>query len=513
MPKIMARQERSAAYKERDKLRAREKRKAARMVNPAKTTRIFTCKQCSSEWETAELGNFKLCPPCRGIVEEIDLRSEEERRQKVCPECQASFKDETDKFVQHYCNEECRRRAKLKRSGKVSTKGFLADRTLTCIGCMTMFTPKRDNQIYCTVSCRDVVYGNPSLESRAKHCKVTGEAFLDTSLRNNRQYAIEEARKRVGVKVDAARLPHDSEHTEVKRMRRERSGLGGRIDDIRTLRKYTASWWGRASETIFSVYRRDADDMVLEYGATSPFDFYDEDLGRVEVRGRVRTKSPEGADMWVFHLYGLFESCDHVFFIGYSPKKDLVEHIWVIPSAKVSSTSVRFVPSSKHYQWAQYDVAAKWGLSRANAVLAQLHSLPEPERPTDRFAWMDDPKQFEGDSPPHRGRRGEFLYQEMYPMSIDTNRQEGPNSLWDFLDPDGTKINVKTSRYHKSRHRWSFAVGRTTDNKCDVFSCICLAEDAKTVLREYRIPVAVWGDRRTLHIFENSLMWEPYRTI
>ena len=495
-------------YKREDAERARLARQRYREEHPAKTTRTFTCKSCGQPWSTEEKGNFSTCPQCKE-------KAESEKRTKTCPYCKSTFLDETTHLSQTYCNVECRRRAKLERLGKLPPGGFLADQELICPTCLRPFTPVRGNQVYCSDECRLGAYSEEKLEGRSKECPDTGQPFFDDSLKNNRKFVPNQSRERLGVKVDPTREPNQSLRLGEHRRGHIRSGLGGRIDDIKTLKKGTTCWWGRASEVIFSVYRAKARDLILEFGNRSPYDFEDPEFGRVEVRGTTERDSPQGRPMWLFVVHGLRQSCDHIFFVGYSRDKSRVEHLWLIPSSDIPEALIRFCPSSSEYRWGQWDVSQKWGLMLAGSTLKDLLDLPEPERSSDRYAWMDDPTQFENPlAPGHRGRKGEFFYRLRYPASKDLNRELGSGAPYDFEDSDGTKVNVKISKRKKEpghSDKWSFCLGHTIEHQCDTYSCLCLDSDEKTVIAEYRIPVSAWGDRRTIHIYVSGGQWDEFR--
>lgn len=498
-PKVPYRQ--TEEYRQREAARARVKRAKHREQHPAKTSRVFTCGSCGKRWETSEPGNFRTCSDCKQKVED-------QKRVKTCSQCGETFRDETQRLVQKYCNEECRRRAKVERSGKFPPGGFLADQERLCEACGNVFTPNRWNHTYCSEECR-----MGRLEARTKVCPDTGEVFFDDSPKNNRRYVPERARERIGVKVDPGREPATSDHMEAHRKNRVRSGDGGRIDDISTLKKHTSSWWGRVSETIFAVYRPKAQDMVLEYSNRSPYDFDDLELGKVEVRGMAAKPSPQGRPMWAYATHGLRVSCDHAFLVGYSADKTSVEHLWLVPSEDLPESLIRLAPGSQEYRGGKWDVTAEWGLMLANGTLKDLHDLPEVKRP-EKYAWMDDPEQFGDRVAWHRGRKGEFLYLQRYPNSRDMNRELGPNAPFDFTDLDGMTVNAKVSKLKRRVRRsdkWSFCLGNTKTHQCDIYSCLCLAEDGKTVLSEYRIPASVWGDRRTIHIYASGGQWEPFK--
>jgi hypothetical protein len=494
-------------YKKEDADRARLARQRYREDHPAKTTRTFTCKSCGKPWSTEEKGNFSTCPQCKA-------NAESEKRTKTCPYCKGTFLDTTTHLSQTYCNVECRRRAKLERLGQLPPGGFLADQELTCPICQKSFTPVRGNQVYCADECRLGAYSEEKLESRSKECLDTGQLFFDDSPKNNRKFVSSQSRERLGIKLDPTREPSLSPRLGERRRGHLRSGLGGRIDDIKTLKKATTCWWGRASEVIFSVYRAKAKDLVLEFGNRSPYDFEDPEFGRIEVRGTTERDSPQGRPMWLFVVHGLRQSCDYVLFVGYSRDKNRVEHLWFIPSSDIPEALVRFCPSSSEYRWAQWDVSQKWGLMLADSTLKDLLDLPEPERSPDRYAWMDDPSQFSTEAPGHRGRKGEFMYRLRYPTSKDLNRELGSGAPYDFEDFDGIKVNVKVSKRKRElghSDKWSFCLGASRLHQCDIYSCLCLDSDEKTIIAEYRIPVSAWGDRRTIHIYVSGGQWDQFR--
>ena len=76
-----------------------------------------------------------------------------------------------------------------------------------------------------------------------------------------------------------------SRSVESRRKQQVQTGKAGRIDDIRTMKKYTCSWWGRVSELIFQAYFPHAEDMNIKHGCTHPYDFQDDALGCVDVKG------------------------------------------------------------------------------------------------------------------------------------------------------------------------------------------------------------------------------------
>ena len=469
--------------------------------------RTFTCQACKQSWGTNAKGNFRTCPSCKESAETA-------KRTKQCLYCKNPFKDDTVRLVRRYCSEECQYRAKATRAGLVTEEGFLADRVLQCLKCTKDFTPVRANQVYCGDECRLATYSDEKLGHRYKICPISKEPFFDESPKNNRQFTDQVARERVNKKVGATRLPGISKRTEERRFERVRSGDGGRVDDIGTLRKYTATWWGRASEVIFAAYRPSAADMVVLAGNKSPYDFQDPEFGRVDVRGGVEEVSPQGRSMWTVDTTGLHLSADYVFLVGFNKGKTNVRYLWLFST---SESVGRFAPGSCEYRGGQWDISEKWGLAKANETLASLHALPEPDwvlHPIeDRYAWLDDPVNFATEAPAHIGRRGELLYRRRYPTSKDLNREFGPTYPYDFLDSDGTKVNVKTSLPDEGRLRWRFSLGDAIkhEHRCDMYACLGLNASGDEVFAEYRIPAHAWGSRKTINIYENGREWEEFR--
>jgi hypothetical protein len=220
--------------------------------------------------------------------------------------------------------------------------------------------------------------------------------------------------------------------------------------------------------------------------------------------------------MWAFNVAGLAQSCDHAFLVGYSEDRTKVEYLWLIPKIDLEHLSMRMAPGSNEYRGGRWEVTSEWGLEKANAKLVELCALPEPKRPEDRFAWMDDESNLDDKAPGHRGRKGEILYGRKYPESEDMNRKYGSTYSFDFLDFNGAKVNVKSAKRTVKKGgavcKWSFSRGardHELGHRCDIYSCLCLA-DGKTVLKEYRIPASAWADKRTIHIYESGGQWERW---
>lgn len=494
--------------------RARKNRLKNRKEGPV--VRTFTCETegCGTVWKTEQPGVWRFCPRCQVTREQAARDEERVRRTKVCAyeDCGLEFEDESTKNGQKFCSTECRRRSKvIRRNGPVE---FLAEQVRQCECCGAEYTPTRGNQKFCGPACYVV---NQPLE-RDKTCKHCGKDFVDTSPNNNMRAHPECSRLKWGHKLNTKQKIDDSPNTQASRRLRVLHGDGGRIDDFSTLIKYTMTWWGRLGELIFQMYRPKAKDMNIEHGNRSPYDFEDPELGRVDVRTTTGRKSPEGRIMWAFSVSGLKQSCDHAFLVGLSEDQLKVEHLWLVPVKDLESHVMRMAPGSSSYRGDTWDVSSSWGLMMANTKLTESRALPEPERTDDRFAWMDDEANLNDSAPGHRGRKSELLYKGRYPTSEDMNRKHGSTYPFDFLDADGTKVNVKSSRRalkqgSATSYKWAFSRGAPDvrlGHRCDIYSCLCLSEDGVTILREYRIPAAAWADKRTIHIYESGSQWDEY---
>ncbi len=449
--------------------------------------RTFTCKLCGGQWKTESLGRFIFCDPCK-------ILKKEESHDKICVECKMPFVDPSIKNCTQYCSDVCRKRAKGARLG-LPEGYFLFDREMECItpGCGVRFTPKRANQIFCTLECRDSTVNKPV---RRKVCAECGESFFDDSLKNNRQ-----SHQVCPVDVPIKPKLH-SPHLEYNRQKRVEAGQGGRIDQIETLTKYTSTWWGRVGELIFSAYKPLAKDLNVLNGGRSPYDFEDPDLGRVDVktsRGRI---SPEGRLMWCFQFSGERNSCDHGFLIGLSQDCSEILRLWVVPQAALNLSLMRMAPGSKDYQGGQRDVSQIWGLDKGTRVLKDCLSLGG----CGEVSFEDTKENLSF----YQGRRGEMFYSFRYPSSRDMNKEVSGTHPYDFEDSDGTRVDVKTSKPHYQDNglKWSFTLlspkKLKKGHQCEVYSCLCLSDNGKSVLKEYRIPVSVLGARRAIHIYDKS---------
>lgn len=409
----------------------------------------------------------------------------------------------------------------MERAGRAPKGGYLSDRTYVCQNpaCGKSFVPDTSKQMFCSFDCRAKVYSGGD-NARQKKCAHCDQLFVDTSLNNNQRSHPKCSRETWGHKPNPTRSLEESSRLARRRHERVRLGDGGRLDDVGTMRKDTNTWWGRVSELVFAEYRHEAKDVNQTNGGRSPYDFDDPEYGRVDVRSAQERVSPQGRPMWVFQVGGLQESCDHAFLVGFAAGGGRVAYLWLVPATDLNASLMRMAPGSSKYAGGCWDVTSTWGTMVGDRVLARLRTLPDPVKPERRFEWVGDPANFTGDSPAHKGRRGEFLYKVRHPDSVDVNVQDGMLARHDFLDADGTRVNVKTSRYleridRPGVWRWSFSLlsnhQAVSGHQCDVYSCLCLDTTGTEVLRELRIPTAVIGTRRLIHVYDRpDDQWAPY---
>jgi hypothetical protein len=220
--------------------------------------------------------------------------------------------------------------------------------------------------------------------------------------------------------------------------------------------------------------------------------------------------------MWSYPVSGLKDSCDTAFLVGFN--NDRVERLWLYPSKDLNDNLVSLSPESSKYRGGPYELPSVSSYRTANRVLSD--ALANPDRnpqPGSSRDWYLDPQNLT-DSSPGRGRRAELLYQDRYPLSEDMNYTQGPHHPFDFLDPDGVRVDVKSSKkkYRGKRAKWSFSIlapgQKGRGHVCDVYSCLALSEDGSEIEHEFRIPFLAIGERRVIHISDNfsRSQWGKY---
>ena len=492
----------------------------------SKDTRTFTCTECSRKYEFSKQGGKSyLCPKCTSDRETLQAIEAESRKHKVCKytDCNSVFVDNTPKLGMDYCTVECRRRAKLQRTGQTPKSGFLVDQVQVCAlsTCNKQFKPGVATQVYCSDGCRLQVYSQTKLNLRTKKCRWCKQTFKDTSLKNNQKGHAQCSNVGFRSTRSSVGALYQSPNLFKKRGRRVRAGCGGRLDNIHTMTKHSQSWWGRVSELIYTTYRPQAQDMIIQHGVNAVYDFYDPELGKIDVKGIKQSMTKQGKPVWKVLVEDHKTTCDYIFLIGYTEDKTAIRHLWLIPKEDFTDHLMALSPTSSEYRGRGWEVTHDWGLMTGRTKLTELRALPNPVRPTDRNAYVADPRYFQGDSRTHRGRRAELWYKRHYPDSMDMNVRHGMHHPFDFTDADGTRVDVKSARRSPRQHqpnqlKWSFTCRnqhqrRLLHHQCDVYVCLCLDEGGR-FQHEYRIPVTAVGFRRVIHIYQGmGHKWEQYR--
>ena len=266
---------------------------------------------------------------------------------------------------------------------------------------------------------------------------------------------------------------------EARRRRRVKGLEGGRADDISTMKPFTNSWWGRVGELLFLHLYPDASDAVSEFGNRVPFDAQHRELGKVNVKTCGARKTPQGRLAWSFQIAGVRSSCDSAFLIGFSEAKDRVERGWSVPAARLPNTLKVMAPGSSEYS-GEHEVSAEdiALLDRKfQAILQGAPSYRAANRPTRVTVEYERVL---------LGQIGEAMYRRLHPES-DHVAARDPLSPFDFIDPDGVRVNVRVRRRSAAnRDRWTFF--RSSCGSSDAYFFIGLDPSAHEVEALLRVP-------------------------
>lgn len=367
-----------------------------------------------------------------------------------------------------YCHPEHRRREKLFRLGKVSDLSYFRKsdpvlgaenvqrRNRTCIVCSDSFilSQSEKNNNRCR-KCRG--------RAREKICKKCGAEFRDKSKKNTRRYCL------------------DCKNSPTRKIRKSDSSTNSSVSDFSTLKPFTNTWWGRLGEKIFNVFCPDSLDVVSTYGNASPYDADSLSYGRVDVKTSQASKNNGGKDTWSFQISGVTNNSDHAFLIAFSKDPIVISYIWLVPSKELPETLKVMTPGSCEYEGSEYELSQET-ISILNRHLKCLLSESLSTNPqTSRKAT---------EVPYERtllGRIGERFYAHLNPQSVHV-ALNNPTAKHDFLDPDGSKINVRARRpYVKNgRDRWTFF--RTESCDADVYHFLGLDFSGTKVEKVLRVP-------------------------
>lgn len=431
--------------------------------------RTFTCKECQNPWQTDLPGRFTTCPGCQEAQERA-------RRARPCTyrNCGRVFTDVSPKNGVKYCSAQCAHREKMYRSGRALDESYFRDNKSQSVGrkcrqCGGRFEPTPEDGA--CVRCRPCREGN-----RAKRCEKCSDPFTDTSLKNTYKMCLRCSTVGVAQEVyvgGAARRPMDPS----------------------TMTPYTHSWWGRVGELLVLHLHPEFFDAVNAYGGASPYDLYHRDWGRIAVKTTAATMNPQGRLQWKFQLGADAPRCQWAFLIGLSTDRTQVERAWFLPFSRLPVHLRVMAPGS-----AEYDPEGEVSPVELQVMNRKLRVLLNETGP----ALVAAPRVLADHA--LVGRVGERLYGALYPGSKHV-AGENPTAPYDFLDPDGTRVNVRTRRPNATGE-WEFAVPR--DTEADVFYFIALNAPAGTVQAAYRIPVSAVRSGALTACLGGG--WAPYRS-
>lgn len=370
----------------------------------------------------------------------------------------------------------------------VKKSGVDGTRRRTCQACRSVFTLVRDEQNIRCPECRE--------RSRHKSCRKCGTAYRDDSDKNTRRYCVG---CQAGPSVPSPIGVSDRLHT--RRRNRVRQGAGGRLDDFRTLKVGTATWWGRVGEILYLHTYPSASDVVGDYGNKTPFDVHHPELGRINVKIAGQHTSTQGHPSWKFQFGTGLSSCDHAYLIGLDAERRRVVRAWSMPASKLPRTVKVVTPASKEYvpgyEAPPEDVLL---LDRKLQAILSLPPVsdqaPEPALDYNRIVL---------------GRIGEAIYQRLHPSSRHESAVN-PLATYDFEDDDGSFVNVRVRRSatrDSGPDRWTFF--RTKGCTADTYYFIGVDRSATQVQSMYRIPSADMPAHGVSVSVRGSPKWDRYR--
>lgn len=252
----------------------------------------------------------------------------------------------------------------------------------------------------------------------------------------------------------------------------------------------TSSHQGRLGELLFLHAYPDAVDARSEYGHRAPFDAYHPLLQKVNVK---TVRGREGS--WPFQLEGI-QNADHVFMVGLSPDGTEVSHVWLASSGEMPLQLKVLTPTSREYD------GTSWELNDLVPVLSRLLSTISE---VDATSAQDAAECY---SRTVLGRIGELFYKSLHPESEHVS-EEDPHSPFDFLDPDGSRVDIKLRRPDK-RGRWTFT---RQSSAPDQLFCVGLSRDGKTIQEAYRVPESVLPSRGFSVSPQGQSKWHQYRVL
>ncbi len=340
----------------------------------------------------------------------------------------------------------------------------------TCIKCRTSF-PVLDGECNnrCQ-SCRDL--------SRNKTCRGCSNPYRDESLKSTRRYC------------DTCQPVVLRPLTLSDNLKTRRNQRSSGIDDLASIPLGSTSWWGRVGEKLFLYLYPDAQDMTSLHGNKSPFDALHLVLGKVSVKTARRTA--EG--FWKFQL----SPADNTFMLGFSRDGACIEMGWLTPSSKLPTRLKVQNPTSREYDSTPYelDPSTLGVLNRQFQVLKGLGTNPRRKV---------DPTLYERNS---LGKLGERIYAILHPQS-DHVALRIPNSPHDFLDEDGTHVNVRARRPNPDG-RWTWV---RAPSHVDEYWLLGLDPLGLFVEAVFRVPEPVMPKGGFSYRAGSDTHWESYRDL
>lgn len=363
-------------------------------------------------------------------------------------------------------------------------------RRRTCQTCRATFALVRDEQNIRCPDCRE--------RSRHKSCRKCGSTYRDGSDKNTRRYCdgcqfTPPAPLPVGV----------SDRLSGRRRDRVRRGEGGRMDDLRTLKVGTNTWWGRVGEILYLHIHPSASDVIGDSGNRAPFDVHHPEHGRINVKTAVQHTSAHGHPSWTFQFGAGLSSCEHAYFIGLDAERHRVVRAWFVPASDLPATVKVMTPASREYV-SGYEVPPEDVIlldRKLQAILSapaasQSSEPAEPVLDYDRVVL---------------GRIGEAIYRRLHPSSRHESAVN-PSSTYDFEDVDGSFVNVRVRRSatrDSGPDRWTFF--RTKGCTADTYYFIGVDRSAMQVQVVYRIPSTDLPAHGLSVSVMGSPKWDRYR--
>jgi len=390
-------------------------------------------------------------------------------RHKLCAyrHCGQPFQDTSLKNSAKYCSTEHARREKAFRSGKAKDESYFRTPDVGIRKCQTcgekfQRSPGEKN-IRCH-ACRE--------KARHKVCKC-GQSFEDRSKKNTRRLCDSCFSKNPepGAKV--------SSRQERRRRRRVRSGEGGRLDQLDTLRPFSTTWWGRVGELLFLHLHPDSHDAVATYGGKAYFDVEHRTFGRVSV------KTAGKKETWKFQLT---PDSDTTFLVGFSEDRSCIERAWLMPSKELPSRLKVMNPGSREYTEGIYELSHSelQVLNRKLCTFLDAAKAWKPQEIKEDVVRVEYERLI-------LGRIGELIYAHLYPQSEHISEND-PLAFCDFIDPDGATVNVRLRRVNRSRKRWTFFRSLSSHAKTDFYFFVGLDERAQTLEMAFRVPASEMPD-------------------